>query len=69
MSNTRYLEIDSTYRNREEFPDPSSFNVLISQSGTRDRYQALDPVSDAAPLEVWVPTTLVPSRVLKLLLS
>ena len=56
MSNKRYLEIDSTYRNREQYPDPSHFEVLISQSGTRDAVHAYDPVSDAAPFKTWVPS-------------
>lgn len=55
MSNTRYIEIDSTYRNRERFPHPASFDVLISQFGSRNRFRAIDPVSDAAPMEVWIP--------------
>lgn len=59
MSNKRYLEIDSTYRNREQYPNPSNFTVLISQSGTRDPSHAFDPVSDASPIETWVPNNLV----------
>ena len=48
MSNTRYIEFDSQYRNRNEWPKPAEFEILISQSGTRDRFNALDPVSDSA---------------------
>ena len=48
MSNTRYIEFDSQYRNRNEWPKPAEFEIPISQSGTRDRFNALDPVSDAA---------------------
>lgn len=58
MSNKRYLEIDSTYRNREQFPNPSNFTVLIAQSGTRDAAHAYDPVSNAAPLKLWSPDKL-----------
>lgn len=58
MSNKRYLEIDSTYRNREEYPNPSNFTVLISQSGTRDAAHAYDPVSNAAPMKTWIPNEL-----------
>jgi hypothetical protein len=58
MSNKRYLEIDSTYRNREQFPNPSNFTVLISQSGTKDAVHAYDPVSKAAPTKTWVPNEL-----------
>lgn len=48
MSNTRYIEIDSQYRNRELWPNPADFEILISQSGTKDRFGALDPISDSA---------------------
>jgi hypothetical protein len=58
MSNKRYLEIDSTYRNRELYKNPSDFQVLIAQSGTRDASRAYDPVSDASPLKTWVPNSL-----------
>ena len=53
MSNTRYFEIVSTYRNRIQFPNPASFDVLIAQTGTRSQFDAYDPVSDAAPLITW----------------
>lgn len=59
MSNRRYLEIDSTYRNRKQYPNPSNFTVLIAQSGTRDAAHAYDPVSLAAPQKRWVPTELI----------
>lgn len=55
MSNTRYLEIDSTYRNRTEYPKPSNFTVLISQSGTRGSLHAYDPICNSAPLITWIP--------------
>lgn len=44
-----YLSLDSTYRNRNEYPHPSNFVALISQSGTRGASTALDPISFAAP--------------------
>jgi hypothetical protein len=50
MANARYIEIDSTFRNRKEWPNPAEFEILISQSGRKDRLQAQDPVSLAAPL-------------------
>jgi hypothetical protein len=53
MSNTRYLEFDSTYRNRNEWPLPGEFEVLISQTGRKDHHQAVDPVSDAANITRW----------------
>lgn len=56
--NKRYLEIDSTYRNRNEYENPSNFSVLIAQSGTRDAQHAYDPVSYAAPIKTWIPDDL-----------
>jgi hypothetical protein len=64
MSSARYLEIDSTYRNRERYPDPASFTVLISQSGMRDNIHAFDPVSDAAPIKTWTPIDFLTDTIL-----
>jgi hypothetical protein len=56
--NQRYFEICSNYRNRTLYPEPARFEVLISQSGTKDKFTALDPVSDAAPEIAWSPSTI-----------
>lgn len=48
-STTQYIEVDSRYRNRNQDPLPGSFTVLSSQAGPKNQFQALDPVSDAAP--------------------
>ena len=56
MSNKRYLEIDSTFRNRSEYPNPSSFIVFISQTGTKSKRDALDPVSLATPQKTFSTT-------------
>ena len=53
MSNTRYLEIDSTYRNRNDWPLPCQFEIPISQTGRKNINNALDPVSISVPLQVW----------------
>ena len=37
MSNTRILDIDSTYRNRNEWPLPGAFEIPISQTGRKDK--------------------------------
>ena len=50
---TRYLEIDSTFRNRNEWPDPGNFEVLISQTGSIGKKDALDPVCLSTPLCMW----------------
>ena len=49
----RYLEIDSTYRDRNRFTNPSDFEIPISQTGERDRFTALDPVSLSTPLTIF----------------
>ena len=54
MSNARYLEIDSTYRNRNEWPDAGDFVVPISQTGRKGPINAVDPVSDSAAETTWV---------------
>jgi len=50
MSSIQYIEIDSTYRNRTNWPNPAEFEVLVSQSGKKDKMNADDPVSCSAPL-------------------
>ena len=54
---TKYLEIDSTYRDRNLWPSPGSFQVLLSQSGRLGAETAVDPVSNAAPIRSWTGQT------------
>jgi hypothetical protein len=50
MSTKRYLQIDSTYRNREMFENPSQFNVLLSQTGKKSNaIDAYDPIAKSYP--------------------
>jgi hypothetical protein len=53
MSNLRYLEVDSTYRDRNRFPHPGSFEIPISQTGRKSSKDAIDPVSLGAPVISW----------------
>ena len=53
MSNTRYIEIDSTYRNRSDWPLPANFEIQLAQSGRKGKIDALDPVSLSTPIKVW----------------
>lgn len=53
MSNIRYLEIDSTYRDRTLWPLPGQFEIPISQTGRKGKLDAVDPVSAAAPVNAW----------------
>jgi hypothetical protein len=52
---TEYLEINSSYRNRNQWPLASEFDVFFSQSGSRDKYSAVDPVCRAAPRIIFTP--------------
>jgi hypothetical protein len=53
MSNNRYIEISSSYRNRKLWPLASNFDIPISELGTKNRFQALDPVCNASPTLYW----------------
>lgn len=53
MSNTRYIELDSTYRDRNQYPLPAEFEVQLAQYGSGDRFNAKDPVSKMAPLVIF----------------
>jgi hypothetical protein len=50
MSSTRYLEFDSSFRNRNLYPNPASFAIDIAQSGAKNSRNAVDPVSIEAPI-------------------
>jgi hypothetical protein len=52
---TEYLEINSSYRNRNQWPLASEFDVFFSQSGLKDRFTALDPVCKSAPRIIFTP--------------
>jgi hypothetical protein len=55
MTSRRYLEIDSAYRDRTTWPDIGYFQVPISQSGRKGRYDAVDPVTFGIPTHLWTP--------------
>lgn len=55
----KYLDIDSTYRNRNQFPNPAQFNVVNSHPGNNVSLStSLDPISNAAPLITYIPSNL-----------
>ena len=45
---TKYLEIDSTYRNRQIWPSQANFEVEITRPNADD-----DPISDSMPYLAW----------------
>lgn len=53
MSTTRYLEFDSTYRDRVMYPSPADFVIEMAQSGQGNKMTARDPVSNASPILIW----------------
>ena len=53
MSNSRYLEISSEFRDRSRFPKTGQFEIPISQSGRKDSLNAVDPVSLGMPIFSW----------------
>ena len=55
MFSTKYLELDSAYRNRNLDPNPSSFQVKVSQFGTKGQAQALDPITNAYAFNIFSP--------------
>jgi hypothetical protein len=55
MTSQRYLEIDSTYRDRSAWPNIGYFQIPISQSGRKGRYDAVDPVTNGIPDQLWTP--------------
>lgn len=50
----KYIDIDSTYRNRNMYPNPSDFVVPISyeQNPTTNPYYTQDPIVNAVPFEL-----------------
>ncbi len=53
MSNLRYIELCSNYRNRNQWHEPGEFEIPISQSGRKGATDAIDPVSLSAPFDSW----------------
>jgi hypothetical protein len=52
-SNSFIIDVESTYRNRTEHPNPGQFNIPMSNSGRKQITNAVDPISLAAPVTQW----------------
>ena len=48
-----YIEIDSTFRDRNRFPNPAQFEILLSDSALKLKQHAVDPVCLSTPLKVF----------------
>ena len=57
MATTRYIEINSSFRNRNIWPKAADFEILFSESGSSTTQNALDPISLAAPKINWTSNT------------
>ena len=53
MANLRYIELTSSHRNRNQWPEPGEFEIPISQSGRKGPTDAIDPVCLSAPFISW----------------
>ena len=62
MSINGFIDIDSTYRDRNTWPKSGEFEINISQSGTKQKGYALDPVCLSEPVVVWSCNALTTSR-------
>jgi hypothetical protein len=58
MINTRYIEINSAYRDRNLWPLSSEFEIPISQTGKKIIENSVDPVSLSTPLFSWTSNNL-----------
>ena len=51
ISQRKYIELNSTYRNRKEYPNPAKFKVNVSNAGQKlNGISALDPVCLGQPV-------------------
>ena len=53
MSTNRYIEINSTYRNRLKYPCPGEFVIPISCNNSDNPLDIEDPIVEAYPLFSW----------------
>lgn len=49
----RYLEFNSSYRDRNLWPQASEFEIPISQTGRKSKEDAIDPVCQSSPIFSW----------------
>ena len=49
----KYLELDSSYRNRNQNPNSASFACQISQTGINGQLTAVDPITNAYPIDTF----------------
>jgi len=64
MSSAKYIEVYSSYRNRNQFPEIGQFDVMLSQTGSKSVDEALDLVIDSYPIyEFFTNSISIPGQV------
>jgi len=53
MENQQYIEIDSSYRDRNSWSDPGEFEIPAWSFNNTTKYNSIDPVSNAAIIHSW----------------
>jgi len=53
MTGNKYIELDSSYRDRTLYPLSSQFVVPINQSTIKTKQSAVDPICESAPIKVF----------------
>jgi hypothetical protein len=61
MTSTVFLELDSTYRDRNSWPNTGEFEIPIAHHGRNNAQNAVDPVSLSAPINFWTSNFVDPS--------
>jgi len=53
MEDKQYIEIDSSYRDRNSYQEPGDFEIPAWSFNSINKYNAIDPVSDSAIIHSW----------------
>jgi len=53
MTSCRYIDLNSAYRDRNQYPNPSDFEVPIGAPLANNSYSARDPISLEQPIKTW----------------
>ena len=68
LRSKKYMELDSTFRNRNQYPNPADFVVPYQISGSyNDSIEAFDPVCLSSPFERGVGATLTSATTVTLI--
>ena len=60
LKKLKYISIDSSFRDRNFYPNPCNFEIPVSQLGYRDKLNSNDPISDMFPILAFNSAFVVP---------